>query len=378
MKYFVRISLLAAVSMWGTALHAGPELTYNIASVTMTDLGTMGGRSSEAADINDAGNIVGWSDSYAGPGVRHAFFYRAGHFIDVGFSRWSTRSYATGLNNSNVVVGNLEFGLNVAFRWYEGALHELRVSLSPHARVGTTAEAISDAGLITGTRDYPDFDYYQLATVWTDDVTFHTLNNPGNPWGSTAYDINANGQVVGNAGVDSFRWQFDPAVSPSSSSGIPPQRASCNVAIPYAINRWGMVVGYAGCSIPGDPSMQRAFLWNGMTTNSLDLGLYPGGTRAVALDINDSSFVAGAAGRRVRVPDTTRSVETDIAFIYHADFGLRMLPTLPGTVGDGKCKATALNNISVNNIVQVVGYCDTVDQNSPRHAVRWDVTLLRR
>ena len=370
MKGSTRVSLLAAASLWG-ALHASPGYSYEFVSAIAIDLGTMGGRSSEASDINDAGNIVGWSHSYAG--VIHAFFYRAGHFVDVGASRWSTESRATSLNNSNVVVGNLSVnGRSLAFRWYEGALQELRVSVSPHARVGTTAHAISDAGFIVGTRDYRELHNFQLATVWTDDVTFHTLNVPGNDWGSGAYDINAAGEVVGHAGTDSFRWNFNPSVSPSRSVVIPSPRSDCDVQRAFGIARYNVVAGYVSCPPIGPDSHLRAFSWSGLSLVSRDLGLLPTGRRSVAYDVNDLSFVVGAADQRAPIPGTPGIY---VAFIHHPDFGIRALPTLPGTTGHGECQAEALNNVNANGVIKVVGFCHTGDQDSPRHAVLWNVRV---
>jgi probable HAF family extracellular repeat protein len=49
---------------------------------TVTDLGTLGGGSSEASAINSRGEVVGWSKT--GAGQTHGFVYRAGGMVDLG------------------------------------------------------------------------------------------------------------------------------------------------------------------------------------------------------------------------------------------------------------------------------------------------------
>lgn len=68
----------------------------------MIDLGTLGGSSSHAYDINDSGQVVGDSDGYA-------FLYDGGNMIDLNTllptgSGWEL-SVAYGINDSGQIVG---------------------------------------------------------------------------------------------------------------------------------------------------------------------------------------------------------------------------------------------------------------------------------
>ena len=73
----------------------------------MTDLGTLGGRSSSANDINESGQIVGWANTNGG--ASHAFIYSNGEMVDLNAlidptSGWTLHE-AYAINNSGQVVG---------------------------------------------------------------------------------------------------------------------------------------------------------------------------------------------------------------------------------------------------------------------------------
>src|SRR5262249_45325910 len=69
---------------------------------TVTDLGVFGGTTSQALGINDAGQVVGWSDTPGGG--QHAFLYDGGQLLDLGtFGGHNSKAYA--INNAGLVVG---------------------------------------------------------------------------------------------------------------------------------------------------------------------------------------------------------------------------------------------------------------------------------
>lgn len=75
-----------------------------ISNIQIVDLGTLpGGNTSRATDINDAGNIVGSSETLSGE--THAFFLSGGIMSDIGTLPGGDTSRANGINDHNQVVG---------------------------------------------------------------------------------------------------------------------------------------------------------------------------------------------------------------------------------------------------------------------------------
>ncbi|TKJ37244.1 hypothetical protein CEE37_14115 [candidate division LCP-89 bacterium B3_LCP] len=116
---------------------------------TITDLGTLGGISSSAGDINNEAQIAGSSTIYSG--AQHAYLWENGIMQDLGVPTGYLVSGATGVNDFSQVVGytNGQYQSQYAYYWEDG--------------------------------------------VWT---YLGTLSGPGLDW-SVASDINNDGQIVG-------------------------------------------------------------------------------------------------------------------------------------------------------------------------------------
>ena len=166
-------------------------------------IGTLGGASSAARDINDAGDIVGGADTSGGQ--RHAFVYRGGTMIDL-HTLGGTSSEATRINEAGTVVGNY--------------------SPSP----GTFRGFVSDG------------------TTTTD------LGSLGG--GTTApYQLNESGVIVGTSGGQAFRY------ANGTMTSIAPPGTSSSEAI--AINESGSI---AGSYLDGSGSRRGFFLDEGNYT----------------------------------------------------------------------------------------------------------------
>lgn len=75
----------------------------NAVEYVIIDLGTLGGTSSAATDINDSGQIVG--SSKTSTGYNHAFLYDNGVMTDLG-TLGGNRSNANAINDTGQIAGN--------------------------------------------------------------------------------------------------------------------------------------------------------------------------------------------------------------------------------------------------------------------------------
>jgi len=112
-----------------------------------TDLGNLGGTSSEALGINDSGQIVGQAQLVSNNS--HAFLYANGTMTDLGTLPGGNTSNANAINASGLIIGNSSIanGTEHAVFWdANGTIHDLN-DLAPNTTYTyTDAEAIDSVG----------------------------------------------------------------------------------------------------------------------------------------------------------------------------------------------------------------------------------------
>lgn len=162
---------------------------------SITDLGTLGGASSEAHDINSNGQVVGVSGTDTGP---HAFFSPDGSTMkDLGTLPGDTSSRANHINDQGMVVGASEGLTSVhAFVWSsQNGMTDIGTLPGGHYTeafgVNNSGQIVGQSGSSLGTR----------AFLWTKSGSIVDLNNlvPALPAGmilTGAFAINDKGQIV--------------------------------------------------------------------------------------------------------------------------------------------------------------------------------------
>ena len=120
-----------------------------LSTYSVVDLGTLGGISSGAADINLSGQVAGSANTPAA--ASHAFLWQNGAMSDLG-TLGGTNSYAGGLNNAAQVVGQADTGAVTsagyavyhAFLWQSGTISDLGALGGPDSY----ASAINNASQV--------------------------------------------------------------------------------------------------------------------------------------------------------------------------------------------------------------------------------------
>jgi probable HAF family extracellular repeat protein len=275
------------------------------------DLGTLGASSTVPTDINDRGQVVGWSRV---DGSNHAFFWDHGTMQDLGqvvvYSSDKPEVNQVRINERGQVLGNRPGAQ--AFLWENGVTQDVALDF---------AAGFNDRGQVAGWVWHDDAGIRRTrAAMWEDGVVTDLGTLGGNE--SAARAISNSGWVVGGSRIapnefgtsekHAFRWRGgrmeDLGRSGEMSSGLPrdwqahlvndpgevgaksvdlsfvwdhglTSRLACNCtggsAAPMDMNLHGVVVGYG------------AWVWEDGVLQRLGDGL----TRTVA--INDRGTVTG-------------------------------------------------------------------------------------
>lgn len=166
------------------------------------DLGTLGGPDSFAQFINEGAQVTGVSftdstpNSTTGLPTLDPFLWENGEMKDLG-SLGGTLGFASGINNSGHVIGQSDLAGDATYHpfiWRAGHLTDLQTL------GGDNGVAIwsNDADEVVGWADLPGSQFHH-AFIWRDGV-MTDLGTLGTDPCSTAYGMNARGQVVGNSG----------------------------------------------------------------------------------------------------------------------------------------------------------------------------------
>lgn len=218
---------------------------------TMLDLQTLGGTDSYAQAINNSGVVAGYSRNSSGKG--RGFIWDATNGMQELSALAGGVSWATAINDSSQVAGysyTASGGPSHAVVWNNGVMTDLN-SLLTDARQ-SWATGINDDGWVVGYYNrYSVTGIYGFLLRGTEFVELGTLG--GN---CQAFGINNSGLVVGQSNNQAFVW----------SNGVIEQLPGLggHTSLASSVNSQGQIVGYAydsnfvATAVRWDPITQTA------------------------------------------------------------------------------------------------------------------------
>jgi probable HAF family extracellular repeat protein len=321
---------------------AGPALEVTTAATyTIKDLGTLGGRWSEAQGINKVGAIVG--SSALASGVPRAFLYKAGVMRDLG-ALAGGQSGATAINDSGVVVGSSRVlsGATRAVRWKNG----IKKNLGTLGGRNSEATGINLAGVIVGWSETAAGQRHGF--VWKDGVMtdIGTLGGPT----SQANGINKAGKVVGwsitaSGEEHAIAWKAG-VLSDLGTHGR-------ELSFATAVNNPGQIVGSLGPTLDAQ----------GQERDEETPFIFYQGVWTVFGTLQSTSFALAISLGGIVVgydEDLRDEFATVDAWVWESGFGPTRLPKLAA----GHSIAYGINQYGT-----IVGFSQTASGNT--HAVLW-------
>ncbi len=285
-----------------------------------------GHRRANANDINDNGQIVGWSGAENQTAVLWTIDGAGVATVqDLGTLPGGTFSIAFGINNLGQIVGSTDgaLGSRRPFIWTaDDGMRDLGV---PVGLVGGSAQSINDAGQVVGafitSEANTGFSERGTFGIWivdatgatTDEQNFGTLGGTG----AVAYDNNIHGNIAGDiwfgGSQTGFFWSEQGGVveinNTNEALGINDNDTSVGVGanhnnegyvwstsaglvevpegILMEINNAGQAVGRADV----DSTLQQAFIWENGEVKLLPM--HENRDFSWAMSINEAGWVVG-------------------------------------------------------------------------------------
>ena len=309
----------------------------------VSDLGTLGGNDSEALAINDAGQIVGDSQT-ATMGQSIAFLYQSGSMQNLG-TLGGLNSSAAGINSAGVIVGwsgttSAPSG-EEAVSWVDGAWTDLGTLGGPDS----WANAINTSGEIVGASQTPG--HAQHAFIYADG-TMSDLNSQISSAEAKRYTlvdavaINDNGQVVAQGYLSSDKDETTQSflLTPLSPS------ISAVVTGTLGMNDWYITPTTVSWIVTGHPAPTKSGCGKVSVPNST------GTTYTCSATNISGSAQQSVTVKRDSIPPvvTVRSPANNASYTLHERV-LASFSCTDGISGVASCVGTAANGSRISTSV---------------------------
>jgi probable HAF family extracellular repeat protein len=332
----VVLATLALFAVSSIMTNNAPKAADAPGPYVLTDLGTLGGLSAEALDINDAGEIVGASMNSAFRS--HAYLWRDGLMTDLG-TLGGNHSQGVAISDAGHVAGRSQISTTKyhATLWAGGTTTDLTPS-SDYA----VAYAVNDRGEVVGSIDNWKGFHWQSGGL--------TMLGDLGGGCSHANDINDTGHIVGASCTPQVNqphatlWHNGAIIDLGLVPGMEDSGAT-------AINMVGQIVGSSGFMDKDTYEItSKAFLYENGAMSVLPVP----SAEAYASDINDSGVVVGT----MRAAGGSSNWH---AYIYVDGVATNLNSLIPAGSGLHLAFGTAINNAG-----QIVG--TAVDARGQQHA----------